>query len=585
MPRLTDTAALLLLLLFAGTLFFFRLGAPGLFDADEPAYVQAAREMRESGDWVTPHFNGRPRFDKPPLFYYLIMLSDRLLGETEFAARCWSALAGVAVTALLWVTARRWVGPRAGPTTGAAFSASLLTALLARAAVTDMLLCLFVTATILAGLAALQAPAPRARRFATAGWVAMALAVLVKGPVGLLIPGLALGGSLLLLREIRSGVPRLVPWEGPALFLAIAAPWYALVLAANGWSFVEGFLIKHNLSRFSGVISGHSGPVWFYAPVLLVGFFPWCGSLPSALWRAARVARRRRVVSPAERLTVTCLCWFVGVFVFFSLAGTKLPSYLFPAFPALALLVGSGGMNNAKPTTDNRPMTAVDRLSVVGCQLSVAAEEPIPRWISRVGSWLMGLIGCALAAAFFLLPWIFEWARPAARGVLDGVPPPTGLAWGLGGFVLAGTLAGLIAKERWRPAVLAAMMACLILTAAATAPRAYAIAQGSLREFSEEARQILGPDDPVLVYGLNAPSVVFYANRRMTSLGSNDLGRLAEAVRRLTDAGRPIVVITRSVLGLRLAEIEGLVLWKSRGGYALYVSQDSRAAPSGSAIR
>ena len=559
MPRLTDTAALLLLLMFAGTLFFFRLGAPGFFDADEPAYAQAAREMVEGGDWVTPHFNDRPRFDKPPLFYYLIMLSDRLLGETEFAARCWSALAGVAVTALLWLTARRWVGPRAGPTTGVAFSASLLTALLARAAVTDMLLCLFVTAAILAGLAALQAPAPRARRFATAGWVAMALAVLVKGPVGLLIPALALGGSLLLLGEIRHGLARLVPWEGPALFLAIAAPWYALVLAANGWAFVEGFLIKHNLSRFSGVISSHGGPVWFYVPVLLVGFFPWCGSLPSALWRAARVARRRRAVSPAERLTVTCLCWFLGVFVFFSLAGTKLPSYLFPAFPALALLVGR--------------------------EMANAAEEPIPRWISRLGSWLMGVTGGALAIGFFLAPWVFEWARPAARGVLDGVSPPTELAWGLGGLVLAGTLAGLIAKGRWRPAVLAAMMACLILTAAAAAPRAYAIVQGSLREFSEEARQILGPGDPVLVYGLNAPSVVFYANRRVTSLGSNDLGRLAEAVRRLTDAGRPVVVITRSVLGPRLAEIEGLVRWKSRGGYALYVSQDSRAAQSGSAIR
>lgn len=448
-----------------------------------------------------------------------------------------------------------------------------------------MLLCLFVTAAILAGLAALQAPAPRARRFAIAGWVAMALAVLVKGPVGLLIPGLALGGSLLLLREIRSGVPRLVPWEGPALFLAIAAPWYALALEANGWAFVEGFIVKHNLSRFSGVISSHGGPLWFYVPVLLVGFFPWCGSLPSALWRAVRVARRRRAVSPAERLTVTCLCWFVGVFVFFSLAGTKLPSYLFPAFPALALLVGSGGMNNEKPTTDDRSMTAVDRLSVVSCQFSVAAEEPIPRWVSRVGSWLMGLTGCALAAAFFLVPWVFEWARPAARGVLDGVSPPTDLAWGLGGLVLAGTLAGLIAKGRWRPAVLAAMMACLILTAAAAAPRAYAIVQGPLREFSEEARRILGPGDPVLVYGLNAPSVVFYANRRVTPLGSDDLGKLAETVRRLTRAGRPVVVITRSALAPRLAGVQGLSGVKSRGGYALYTSPEAGAAQSGSAIR
>ena len=585
MTRLKDATILVILLLFAGMLFFFRLGAPGFFDADEPAYAQAAREMVESGDWVTPHFNGLPRFDKPPLFYYLILLSYRLFGVTEFAARFWSALAGVALTGVLWVAGRRWLGPHAGLMASVAFSTSLLAALLARAAVTDMLLCLFVTAAILAGLAALQAPAPLARRFATAGWVAMALAVLVKGPVGLLIPGLALGGSLLLLREIRSGVPRLVPWQGPALFLAIAAPWYALVLAANGWAFVEGFLIKHNLSRFSGVISSHGGPVWFYVPVLLVGFFPWCGSLPSALWRAARVARRRRAVSPAERLTVTCLCWFVGVFVFFSLAGTKLPSYLFPAFPALALLVGSGGMDNAKPTTYNRPITAVDRLSVVGCQLSVADEEPIPRWISRLGSWLMGLTGCALAAAFFLVPWIFEWARPAARGVLDGVPPPASLAWGLGGLVLAGTLAGLIAKGRRQPAVLAAMMACLILTAAAAAPRAYAIVQGSLREFSEEARRILGPGDPVLVYGLNAPSVVFYTNRRVTPLGSDDLGKLAETVRRLTDAGRPVVVITRSALAPRLAGVQGLSGVKSRGGYALYISPEAGAAQSGSAIR
>ncbi|MEI8191506.1 MAG: glycosyltransferase family 39 protein [candidate division NC10 bacterium] len=585
MRHLRDHVVLVALILLSGALFFFEIGTPGLFDADEPAYAQAAREMGESGDWVTPHFNGRPRFDKPPLFYYLILLSYRLFGVTEFAARFWSALAGVALTGMLWVAGRRWLGPHAGLMASAAFSASLLTALLARAAVTDMLLCLFVTAAILAGLAALQAPAPRARRFAIAGWVAMALAGLVKGPVGLLIPGLALGGSLLLLREIRSGLPRLVPWQGPALFLAIAAPWYALVLAANGWAFVEGFLIKHNLSRFSGVISSHGGPLWFYVPVLLVGFFPWCGSLPSALWRAARVARRRRAVSPAERLTVTCLCWFVGVFVFFSLAGTKLPSYLFPAFPALALLVGSGEMNNEKPTTDDRSMTTVDRSSVVGRRSSVAADEPIPPWVSRLGSWLIGLTGCALAAAFFLVPWIFEWARPAARGVLDGVPPPASLAWGLGGLVLAGTLAGLIAKGRRQPAVLAAMMAGLILTAAAAAPRAYAIVQGPLREFSEEARQILGPGDPVLVYGLNAPSVVFYANRRVTPLGSDDLGKLAETVRRLTDAGRPVVVITRSALAPRLAGVQGLSGVKSRGGYALYVSQDSRAARSGSAIR
>jgi 4-amino-4-deoxy-L-arabinose transferase-like glycosyltransferase len=580
MIRLQDSA-LLWLLLLAGTLFFFRLGAPGLFDADEPAYAQAAREMAKGGDWVTPHFNDRPRFDKPPLFYWLILLSYRLFGVTEFAARFWSALAGVSVTGLLWVAARRWYGSSAALMTGVAFTTSLLTALLARAAVTDMLLCLFVTASITAGLQALQAEATLSRWWAVGGWVAMALAVLVKGPVGVLIPAMALGGSLLILREFRLGLTRLVPWQGPALFLAIAAPWYGLVLTANGWAFVEGFIIKHNLSRFGGVISSHGGPLWFYIPVLLLGFFPWCGRLPSALWRAIRVARLAKPVGPSERLTAACLCWFLGVFAFFSLAGTKLPSYLFPAFPALALLVGAGGIEieNEKPTTNNRiTVGIIDRLSVVGCQLSIEAERPVPRWVSGLGSWLMALTGFALAAAFFLVPWIFEWARPAARGVLDGVPPPTGLAWGLGGLVSAGTLAGLTVNNRWRPAVLAGMMVGLILTAGAVAPRAYAIIQGPLREFSDEVRRILGPDDPVLVYGLNAPSVVFYANRRVTPLGSEDLGKLAEAVRGIRDAGRPAVVITRSALAPRLAEVQSLIRLRSRGGYALYVSRNAGAA-------
>jgi hypothetical protein len=224
-------------------------------------------------------------------------------------------------------------------------------------------------------------------------------------------------------------------------------------------------------------------------------------------------------------------------------------------------------------------------LAVVDCQLSVAAEEPIPPWVSRLGSWFIGLTGCALAAAFFLVPCIFEWARPAARGILDGVPPPASLAWGLGGLVLAGTLAGLIAKGRRQPAVLAGMMAGLILSAGAAAPLAYAIVQGPLREFSEEARQILKPGDPVLVYGLNAPSVVFYANRRVTPLGSDDLGKLAETVQRLMRAGRPVVVITRSALAPRLAGLQGLIGVKSRGGYALYISPEAGAAQSGSAIR
>jgi 4-amino-4-deoxy-L-arabinose transferase-like glycosyltransferase len=566
---------LFLLILLASALFFLGLGTPGLFDADEPAYAGAAREMLERGDWVTPYFNGQPRFDKPVLFYWLILLTYRVFGITEFAVRFWSALAGVGLVVLLWRAARRRMGDAAALWTGVAFSTNLLTALLARAAVTDMLLTFFVTAAILAGLAAVEQPDSTSRWAARGMWAAMALAALVKGPVGLVIPAMALGGCLLTLREVRTGLRRLVPWEGLALFLLIAAPWYVLALSANGWAFIEGFVIKHHVTRYTGVISSHAGPLWFYFPVVLVGFFPWSGFLPAALWRAAGTVRRRRAEAAGDHLVVTCLCWLTGLFIFFSLAGTKLPSYLFPVFPAMALLVGSAiAISNAKPTTDNRATAApIDRFSVLGCQLSIAAERSVPRWVTGLTPWLIGVTGGALAVGLFLLPLIFDRVRPAARGVLDGVAPPTGIGWGLAALLLVGITAALAAKGHWRPILLAVTMCGFILTAAlAVAPMAYGIAQGSLREFSEEAGRIVQPGDPVLVYGLNAPSVVFYANRRVRPIGAGAPGEVEAAVRAMRASGRSAALITRSGLMPQLKDIPGLALRKSVGGYALYVS-------------
>ncbi|MEK6718455.1 MAG: glycosyltransferase family 39 protein [candidate division NC10 bacterium] len=571
MDRRKGTATLLALLLLSGTLFFVRLGTPGLFDADEPAYAQAAREMLETGDWITPHFNGRPRFDKPILFYWLITLSYRVFGVTEFAVRFWSALAGVTLVLLVAWTAGRWFGPPADLWAGLAFATNPLTALLARAAVTDMLLTLFVTVAILAGVEVLEG-SRKAGRWAMIGWAAMGLAVLVKGPVGLLIPAMALGGSLLVSRERRVGLARLVPWGGPLLFAAITLPWYGLALGVNGWAFVDGFVIKHHVTRYAGVVSSHAGPIWFYLPVVLIGFFPWSGFLPRALWHAVTVARRRESGEPAGRLLIVCACWVAGVFLFFSLAGTKLPSYLFPAFPAMALLAGASAISNGKLTTDNRSMSGDGRLSVVGCQFGIGSGGQIPRWLERLAPWLIGLTGGTLALGVGMIPWILETVRPLAGGVLEGVAPPVGLAWWLAALLTLGTASGLLARGPWRPAFLSAMMVLFLLTAeVAVAPRAYAILQGPLREFTEDAREILGVQGTLVAYGLNAPTIVFYAHRPVTPLGpASPEG--PDQLRRLLQAGRPVVVITRSAHAPRLDGVSGLFRLKSRGGYAIYSS-------------
>ena len=561
-----------MLLLLSGTLCFFRLGTPGLFDADEPAYAQAAREMLTTGDWITPHFNGQPRFDKPILFYWLITLTYRVLGVTEFAVRFWSALAAVILVLVIARAARRWFGPPADLLAGLAFMTSLLTALLARAAVTDMLLTLFVTLAILAGVEALSESPEKGRWWATTGWAAMGLAVLVKGPVGLVIPGMALGGALLVLRELRRGLIRLLPWQGLALFAAITIPWYVLVLAANGWAFVQGFVIKHHVTRYTGVVSSHAGPLWFYLPVALVGFFPWSGFLPRAIWQAGAVARGREARERADRLLLACACWAIGVFIFFSFAGTKLPSYLFPAFPAMALLVSSTTISNFKLTTDNLPTTGNSQWSVVSGQSCIGREGQPPRWLARAEEWLIGVTAAALALGFAAVPWILDALRPRTGGLLEGVAVPVGVAWWLAGLVAVGTAAGLLARGIRRAAILAAMMSALIFTGeGVVAPRVYAIVQGPLREFAEDARQILGGQGTLVVYGLNAPTIVFYADHSVTSLGPGSPDGV-DQVRRLLETGRSLVVITRSVHAARLDAVPGLFSLKARRGYAIYCS-------------
>jgi 4-amino-4-deoxy-L-arabinose transferase-like glycosyltransferase len=547
---LRDLILVLGLLSLAAILFFFHLGATGLFDADEPAYAEAAREMLAQNDWVTPTFNGQLRPDKPILFYWLLLGSYRVFGVTSLAVRCWSALAGVGLTLLTFWAARRWLGRRADHWAALVLLTAPLTAILGRAGVTDMMLSLWVSATVFAGLAALDGEAHSRRKWVAVTWTAAALAVLMKGPVGFLIPALALGGGLLLRGEFKERVRCLLRWDGVLIFLALAGPWYALIWARSGSDFVQGFIFKHNISRFTGVVSGHSGPLWFYLPVLLVGFFPWTAYLPIALRDAARAIWRHGEFPAEERLCATCLAWSLGVLVFFSLAGTKLPSYLFPAFPALALLAG-------------RSIAAVNRTQV---------PELPPRWVAGLGQALLLGVGLPLAAALCVVPFIFDRLRPIARGVLDGVPPPTEIAMGVGLLVAIGTLAASCTM-RWRPRVLSAMMVVFILTAAAAAPRAYAILQAPLRAYAEAAARLLGPDDPVLMYGLNAPTVVFYSARRMLSFGRDDRSGLADTVGRLQSARRPVVVITRAEFAGRLNGLPGLKLAGTRGGYALFTSE------------
>src|SRR5262249_11624042 len=163
-----------------------------------------------------------------------------------------------------------------------------------------------------------------------AAYGAMGLAVLAKGPLGVLVPGLVVAGCIVATREWKWLV-RLAPPRALLVFLLVAGPWYLLILRAQGREFVDVFLLGHNVARFTSTVHNHPGPFFYYVPVIVLGLFPWSGLLVPAL------ARLRPQLSRADLLL---LLWFALPLVFFSIAGSKLPGYILPALPPLAILMG-----------------------------------------------------------------------------------------------------------------------------------------------------------------------------------------------------------------------------------------------------
>jgi 4-amino-4-deoxy-L-arabinose transferase-like glycosyltransferase len=360
-------AALLLALVLA--LLLFRLGATPLVGPDEPRYARVAVEMQRAGTWVTPTLAGEPWLEKPPLYYWLAGACYSVLGETETAARLPSVLATLLLVGATALFGARLYGPGAGLHAGFVAGTALLPFAYGHAASMDMLLAATVTVAI--GLVAQRLLAGSSALGLVAAAVAAALATLAKGPLGLLLPLLVVGGYLLATREWRA-IRGLLSPAALAAFVIVAAPWYLAILRSQGWHFVDVFLLNHNVQRFTSTVHHHPGTFVYYVPLLLLGFFPWSGLLLPALVR----------VSPrASRTDLFLLLWAGLPFLFFSLAGSKLPGYILPCLPPLAILMGR----------------AADHL------VSEDATAQRALW-GRI----VALLGLALAAAFAALPsWLY----------------------------------------------------------------------------------------------------------------------------------------------------------------------------------
>jgi 4-amino-4-deoxy-L-arabinose transferase-like glycosyltransferase len=328
--RKNENFAILILIALCLTLFFFRLGARPIWDIDEGKHAATAKEMVLSGDWITPTFNGEPFYDKPVLFNWLGAIAFLVLGFTEFAARLPAAILSTACVLLTYLLGRKLANATIGLLGGAILATALEFAVLGRTIVHDISLVFFVTLALYLFYVGYKDSRHRKRNLLFF-YAAMGLAVLAKGPLGLALPAMVIGPYLIIERRLSFIKQMQIGW-GILIFLAVAAPWYILISLKNP-GYAEYFFVYQNLGSFGSGDPRHPGPFYYYVPVLFGGFFPWSCFLPMAIIYAVR----KRYQAAREGASFLVI-WISVIFVFFSFAGSKLPTYILPIFPPAALL-------------------------------------------------------------------------------------------------------------------------------------------------------------------------------------------------------------------------------------------------------
>jgi len=500
---------------------FFKLGGYLVFDVDEAVFSEASREMVVTGDYITPTYNFEPRYDKPILFYWAMSGAFRLMGITEFAARFPSAGFGVLLVLTTFLFALRFSN----------FSGALWSALVvllnleflvySHSAVTDMTLAFFISGALFSVFTAIKTGK---KGLYIAFWVSSALAMLTKGIIGILFPLSITLIYLALRRELRA-IKKLLNPLHILIFLILAMPWFVLEYHERGWEWIEAFIIKHHFHRFTGVISSHGGPFYFYVLILLAGFFPWVALLPGALAEGIKNMRDR--IEDNDVLSFTTI-WFFFIFIFFSISRTKLPNYIFPAIPACSILVGitvSRIINQAKP--------------------------------GKTGLAFMGALAIVLSVAAF--------ATPHLRVDMD-IPLPTGLFNALGVvFLLTGlfSLSSMRRPGKYLPLVAASTVALIVVLRLQAIPTVNAFMQKDLHDYALYAKKTL-PETRLATFEINQPSIAFYyADGKILKLEGNSLKNA------LTNTRKRLLIITKASITRTLEEKYGLKTLRKGANFAL----------------
>ena len=505
--------------------FIWNLGNTGLIDETEPLFAEASRQITITNDWITPYFNEATRFDKPIFIYWLMAIGYKVMGVNSWSVRIPSAIAAIFLSCLCYFVLRKFspVNPKITAFIGSALTTfNIQTYLWAHQGVSDMLLSGCIGGSLFCFF---WGYVEKSKKWYLGFFICSALAVLTKGPVGVVLPLIIIIAFLVYLGELKIVLGELPLKWGIITFFLINAPWYILVTVYNGWNFINAFFGYHNIERFTQVVNRHSAPWYFYFLIVLGLFIPWSVYLPLAMvktqfWKRKYWSRQTR----SQRLGLFALFWFVGVFLFFTIAVTKLPSYVLPLIPAASILVAM----------------------LWGSAIEKADKNP-PRGFLISISFHLLIIALMTFAAMQMVYWI--GSDPAMLNLANmlgsnALPLSGSLIWGTT-FLLS--LICLFKKGWWTNIIwlnivgFAAFILFFITPAFALVDQ---VRQLPLREIAKTITTTVQPKERVMMIGFKKPSVVFYSGHPIGYFWSLDQAEAKDYIKQIpNDAASTILLI------------------------------------------
>ncbi|MBT3211469.1 MAG: glycosyltransferase family 39 protein, partial [Planctomycetaceae bacterium] len=424
--------AILIIIISAVTTLLPGLGTAPLWDEDEPKNAACTLAMLDSGDWIVPTYNGSLRVEKPPLVNWVQIVGISLFGRNEFGVRIGSACLTIGTCLLTWWIGRLLAGPFAGLLSGLVMSTCIWTAVGGRAATPDasLVFCTTMAGAIYVHAIQRSSVLQITRMHAIGIGLACGFAILAKGPVGIVLPMMAFALTAGVLHSksiftsykfwICSVATSLRPLTILAVATAVALPWYVLVGLRTNGEWIRDFLLVHNAGRFMAPMEGHSGSFLYYPMILAIGLFPWSIILLAVPAHAVFLWRTNRLTSSHFRAVTFSGSWALTWIGTFAIAGTKLPGYIWPAYPAISVITALYIADWLRGRTGwekliFRSMTsekAADLVMNIGwlalAAVGICLTTSIPLVLQKIApgnEWLglLGLLPIIAAAAAFLL--------------------------------------------------------------------------------------------------------------------------------------------------------------------------------------